>query len=103
MIIPSNEKISFKVRVRGANTQNVFRFNEINSTRLKHLSLMICKKLNLDRFNSIIKYSMPSKDLGKISEITTLRQLQLQNGDILQAEIERTHASHLIHRNVMVK
>lgn len=96
MIIPSNEKIDFKVRVRGANNQNIFRFNEINSTRLKHLSLCICKKLNLDRFNTTINYSIPYQDNGKISEILTLRQLQLKNGDTIHAEVERTHASQLL-------
>lgn len=82
--------------------KKVFRFRKINSTRLKHLSLAICKLLNLDRFNTTISYASQSQPFVKLSEILTLRQLNLKNGDKVYASIDRTHASALLNKTSLM-
>lgn len=85
-----DKTINFTIRVEKARKKKI-KLSKPCRTRLRHISLIICKMLHLDRFNTRIKYHKPGFN-NKISEITTLRQLNLKNGDTIIAEINRTHA-----------
>lgn len=80
--------IDFKVRLTKSN--KTFRFSMSHVTRLRHISIQMCKLLNLDRFNTKIVYSIPHFP-HKVSETSTLRHLKLKNGSIINAEVKSTN------------
>ena len=70
MIKVNDKIINFKVKV--LKSKKTFKFSMSHITRLKHVSLIVCKMLNLDRFNTTISYTL-AQFPNKITEVSTLR------------------------------
>jgi len=87
MIKVQDQIINFRVQL--SKTSKVFSLSLSHVSRLKHISLMICKAMNLDRFNTKIRYSIPGF-IHSITEVSTLRQLKIKDGMVITAEITST-------------
>lgn len=81
---PIQEYIDFTVKIAKSNKS--IRLSLINTTKLEKISHMLSKKLGLNKNLTKICYSK-FEFPHPMSGIHTLRQINLRNGDILNADI----------------
>ena len=85
------DKRLITIKVKIAKSKKKVSIQIINTARLKHVSMMLCKLLKFDRFDTTITYEFPEFP-HPINETTTLRQLSIRDGETIIATIERTNA-----------
>lgn len=82
--------IKFKVKIE--KSDKILTLQKPGKTRLREISIIICKLLTLDRFDTDIAYNI-DQFAHKISETTTIRQIHLKKKNFtLRANIRATPA-----------
>lgn len=78
--------IQFTVKLIGST--KIIPFNQPNLLKLKELAIIICKKLDIDRFNTSITFY--NSDNRPLNIIQNLEQIQLNKNDTLYAKVKKS-------------
>lgn len=80
--------VNFFLQLEGVGNRSI-PLNLPNTTTMKQISHILCKRLNMDRFNTKIEY-FGGRRRNPLSDICSLRQVPVNTGDKLFARIQNT-------------